>query len=85
MQSEKQASDWCSYFRDTILVTDDDRGIEFPSSPAMGDGPLSPETPQKRKSELPLGVEIALDVATAPLPGFPFVSTSMRLVKTFSK
>lgn len=66
-------------------VTGDNRGIEFPSGSAMGGVPLSPETPKKGESELPLGVEIALEVATAPLPGWPMTSTITRLVKKYGK
>ena len=60
-------------------------GIEFPSSPAMGSGPTSPEAPKKSDGELPLGAEIALEIATAPLPGWPMTSTITRLVKKYGK
>lgn len=67
------------------LATDGDCGMDLPLGPKMAGVPLSPETPKKGESELPLGVEIALEVATAPLPGWPMTSTITRLVKKYGK
>ena len=39
------------------------------------------QAPPKKEKEPPLGVDIALDVATAPLPGPAFTTTIIRLFK----